>query len=242
LSQTVWLFEFWQKWINNLEIYVMSKIAINSAIFCYDDDTLKVLLSKENISTNTKWGILTGTLQNNESADDAAFRLMQEYGVGKNIFLRQLKTFIDPGRQDSDWRVTIGYYGLMNIEEYKTIFGISQCYKRWWKVTDIPDLLFNHNKILDFSLYQLSNIFRESAVFFELLPKEFTLSELTNLYKGIFGFEANESGFCKKIVQKRIIVSLIDKHRGTTIETERRYKFNARQYEKLAAEKYFFIF
>lgn len=220
----------------------MSEIAINSAVFCYDDGTLKVLLSKENICTNAKWGILTGTLQNNESADDAASRLMQEYGVGKNIFLRQLKTFIDPGQQGSDWKVTIGYYGLINIEEYKTIFGISQCYKRWWKVTDVPDLLFNHNKILDFSLYQLSNVIRESAVGFELLPKEFTLSELTNLYKEILGFEAIESGFCKKIVQKKVIVPFVDKQRGTKIETERRYKFNAREYEKLAMEKYFFIF
>lgn len=102
--------------------------------------------------------------------------------------------------------------------------------------------MFNHNKILDFSLYQLSTVFRESAVIFELLPKEFTLSELTNLYKEILGFEANESGFLKKIVQKKVIVPLVDKQRGTTIETERRYKFNAREYEKLAMEKHFLIF
>nr|WP_315247309.1 hypothetical protein [uncultured Flavobacterium sp.] len=100
--------------------------------------------------------------------------------------------------------------------------------------------MFNHNKILDFSLYQLSNVFRESAVGFELLPKEFTLSELTNLYKEILGIEANESGFCKKIVQKKVILPLVDKQTG--IESERRYKFNAREYEKLAMEKYFFIF
>ncbi len=33
----------------------MSEIATNSAVFCYDDDTLKVLLSKENICTNLLW-------------------------------------------------------------------------------------------------------------------------------------------------------------------------------------------
>lgn len=197
----------------------MSKTAINIAVICYDDSTLKVLLSKENICTNGKWGILTGTLQNNESADDAASRLMQEYGVGKNIFLRQLKTFIDPGQQGSDWKVTIGYYGLMNIEDYKTIFGISKCYKRWWKVTDVPDLLFNHNKILDFSLYQLSNVFRESAVGFELLPKEFTLSELTNLYKEILGIEANESGFCKKkLYRKKLYYLLLISKQGLNVK------------------------
>jgi hypothetical protein len=77
---------------------------------------------------------------------------------------------------------------------------------------------------------------------FELLPEEFTLSELTNLYREILGVEANESSFCKKIVKKKIIVPLVDEQKSTEIETERRYKFNVREYEKLAIEKKSVIF
>nr|WP_294932247.1 NUDIX hydrolase [uncultured Flavobacterium sp.] len=220
----------------------MIKIIIHCAIFCYDHGTLKVLLSNENISANTEWGILTGMLQNTESADDAAFRLAKEYGAEKNILLRQLKTFIDSGQQGSERNVTIGYYGLINIEEYKTMFGINKHYKRWWKVEDVPQLLPNHNKILDLSLHQVGNALRDSSMGFDLLPKEFTLSELTNLYKEILGFEINESSFCKKIVQKRVIVPLVDHQKSNPIETERFYKFNARGYEKLAMENVFFVF
>ncbi|UUF12511.1 MULTISPECIES: NUDIX hydrolase [Flavobacterium] len=220
----------------------MIKIAIECAIFCYDDGTLKVLLSKENNNANAKWGILSGMLKDNESADDTASRLAQEYGTGKYIFLRQLRTFINPDQQSSDRNVTIEYYALINIDNYRSNFGASPYYKRWWKVTDVPDLLFNHNKILDLSLHQIRNALRESAVGFELLPEEFTLSELTNLYKEILGIEANELIFSKKNVQKKIIVPLADEQKSGEIETERRYKFNVREYEKLAMERKYVIF
>lgn len=218
----------------------MIKIAIDCAIFCYDDGTFKVLLSKKNKHANAKWGILSGMLEDNESADNAASRLAQEYGAEKNIVLRQLRTFTDPNQQDSQRNITIGYYGLINIDKYKTVFGSSPYYKRWWKVTDIPDLLFNHKKIIDLSLYQIGNALRESAVGFELVPEEFTLSEFTNLYREILGVEADESSFCKKIVQKKIIVPVVDEQ--TSVDIERRYKFNVREYEKLAVEKKSVIF
>jgi 8-oxo-dGTP diphosphatase len=220
----------------------MIKIAIDCAIFCYDHGTLKVLLSKKSNYANAKWGIISGMLEDNESADDAASRLAQKYGAEKNIVLRQLRTFTDPNQQDSQRNITIGYYGLINIDKYKTIFGSSPSYKRWWKVTDVPDLLFNHKKIIDLSLYQIGNALRDSAVGFELLPEEFTLSELTNLYREILGVVANESSFCKKIVQKKIIVPVADEQTNAEIETERRYKFNVREYEKLAMEKNSVIF
>jgi 8-oxo-dGTP diphosphatase len=220
----------------------MIKIAIDCAVFCYDHGTLKVLLSKKSNYANAKWGILSGMLEDNESADDAASRLAQEYGAEKNILLRQLRTFTDPNQQDSQRDITIGYYGLINIDKYKTIFGSSPYYKRWWKVTDVPDLVFNHKKIIDLSLYQIGNALRESAVGFELVPEEFTLFELTNLYGEILGVETNESSFCKKIVQKKIIVPVVDEQTNAEIETEKRYKFNAKEYEKLAMEKNSVIF
>jgi len=220
----------------------MIKITINCALFCYDSGTLKVLLSKENNRVNAKWGILTGTLEVNESADDAASRLVQEYGGEKNIFIRQLRTFIDPGQQSADRNVIIEYYGLINIDKYKMFFGISKYYKRWWKVIDVPDLMLNHNEIIDLSLYQIGNALRESAIGFELLPAEFTLTELTNLYKEILDVEADEVRFCKKIVQKKIIIPVDSEPTATAIETQKRFKFNSREYEKLAIEKSAVIF
>jgi len=218
----------------------MIRITIECAIFCYDQGNLKVLLSKENNHASTRWGILTGMLENNESADNAAARLAQEYGAEKNILLRQLRTFIDPDLQGEKRNIAIGYYGLINIDQYKTTFGMSPSYKRWWKVADVPDLLLNHNKILDLSLYQIGNALRESAVGFELLPEEFTLTELTRLYKEIFDIKANEFSFCKKIVQKKIITPLLVQQ--TENETEMRYKFNVTKYDKLAVENFFLIF
>ena len=220
----------------------MNKIAIDCAVFCYDNGNLKVLLSKQNIESTSQWGILSGTLKNKETADEAALRVLGEFGAKKNIFLRQLKTFIDPGYSPEDRLVTIGYYALIDIAKYKANYENPLFYKEWHNVKDVPDLIFSHNKILDFSLYQLGNAVRGSSIGFDLLPKEFTLSELTNLYQEILGIETNEFSFCRKIVQKKVVVPLAEKHKAPVDESEIRYKFNSQVFDKLIQREFSFHF
>lgn len=217
-------------------------IAINCAVFCYDNGNLKVLLSKKRIDSTSKWGVLSGTLQNNETADEAALRVLGEFGAENYIFLRQLKTFIDADYDSADRVVTIGYYAVIDIANYKENFVNPVFQKKWHNAKDVPNLIFSHNKILDLSLYQLGTAVRGSSIGFDLLPKEFTLSELTNLYQEILDIDTNEFVFCRKIVQKKVVVPIEEKHKVPVDESEIRYKFNSQVFDKLIQKEFSFHF
>lgn len=220
----------------------MNKIVINCAVFCFDNGRLKVLLSKREMQAIYKWGVLARPLKKNQNADEAALGLLNEFGMKKHLFLRQLRVITDSSCKSADPVITIVYYALVTMEDYKRInLGTTDWYQKWWNVKDIPDLQFNHNKILDFSLYQLSNSICESPVGFDLLPKEFTLSELVNLYHEIVDKEIEESSFCKKMLQKRVILPLDDEQENMSCASRKLYKFNVKVYEKLIRKKLAFL-
>lgn len=220
----------------------MNKIVIDCAVFSYDNGCLKVLLSKNEIRANAQWGIITGELKNTENADETALRLLKESGIANKLFLKQFKTFAGPHRNLSEDVITIGYYALINMKDYKISYGATSLYQRWRNVKEVPELLFNHNKILDFSLYELSNYIRESAIGFELLPEFFTLSEMMNFYKEVLDTESSEWAFCEKIVHNKVVLPVENINQNLPSRSVGLYKFNAPVYKKLTSKEVFFRF
>lgn len=217
----------------------MTKVIIDCAVFTYDQGSLKVLLTKDEICVGGKWGILSGNLNGREDTVDAAQRILKRNGVEKNLLLREFRSFIETGHDTDTLTVTVAFYAVINIEDYKVNLGQVNLHRRWSKVQDITDLVFSHIKILDFALYQLSIAMRESPIGFYILPKQFTLSELTNLYEQILRVKMEESFLCKKIVQKRVIIPLSERKDRSTLKL---YKFNASMYEKLTSQNFAFNF
>ncbi len=128
-----------------------------------------------------KWGLLGGYLKKDESADDAAQRIVYELTTLDNIYLEQLKAFTNPNRVSERRVVTIGYYTLVNREDYNIKASLTVIEAKWYKISEIPDLIFDHNEILDFSLMQLRNRVRQAPIGFNLLPEKFTLLQLMHL-------------------------------------------------------------
>src|SRR5579862_6225625 len=71
-------------------------LTIDSAIFGYHQGTLKLLLVKNKIVTD--WCLPGGFVKREENLDDAADRITSERTGIKNLFLKQFKTFANPGR------------------------------------------------------------------------------------------------------------------------------------------------
>lgn len=101
---------------------------------------------------------------------------------------------------------TLRYYTVINIEEYRVKLGGVDLYQRWFKTTEIPDLIQNHNQILDYSLSQLETWVRQSPNDFKLLPEKFTISELMNFYQGILGVEIDKLRFRRKFLKEKILI------------------------------------
>jgi len=210
----------------------MNEVTIDCVVFGYDNGSLKVLLSKGNKGVGTKWGLISGVAKDAKKADETALDLLNEFGNFENVFLKQLTEGAGTNSQ------TLRYYTVINIEDYRVKFGVVDLYQRWFMITDVPDLIQDHNLILDYSLYQLEKCVRESPVDFNLLPEKFTISELMNFYKGILGIETDKDSFSRNFLKQKVVVPLKEKKENVSEKGDKLYKFNAAFFNKYASRDF----
>ncbi len=203
-------------------------ISVDCVIFGFDEGTLKVLLIEREKVPHSHLGghklKLPGSLiSENEDLDTSAIRTLQNLTGLENIYLKQYSVFGDPDRltprEDLEWLrktsgikvdrvVTIAYYSLIKISEStiteKTI---------WNPVYTLPELIFDHNKIIEEALENLRKEIRNRPLCFELLPKKFTLRQMQNIYESILNVNLDNRNFRKKMRHLDFVVPLLEKEK-----------------------------
>ncbi|MDY0990210.1 bifunctional nicotinamide mononucleotide adenylyltransferase/ADP-ribose pyrophosphatase [Flavobacterium sp. ACN2] len=218
-------------------------ITIDCVFFGFNKESLEVLLVQHaEGESKGKWGLLGGWLQIDESADNAAQRILQELTGLENIYLEQLKAFTNPQRVLERRVVTIGYYTLVNREDYNIKASLKVFEAKWFKINEIPELIFDHNEILDFSLLQLRNRVRQAPIGFNLLPEKFTLLQLMHLYEEILGIELDKSNFRRKVLHMKLLTALDEKQKDVSHRAAKLYKFDPEMYKKLTEKGFNFEF
>lgn len=222
---------------------VMDAFSIDCVVFGFDNGILEVLLVQhgEGISKG-KWALPGGWIKKTESADNAAHRLLGELTGLDNIYLEQLKAFGEPDRFPLRRVITIGYYALLKREDFNVKAGFTASDAKWYKINDIPDLIYDHNEILAFSIKQLRNRVRQAPVGFNLLPEKFTLLQLMHLYEEILGIEMDKSNFRRKILHMKLLLALNEKQQDVSHRAAKLYKFDPKIYEKLTQKGFNFEF
>ena len=151
----------------------MNAITIDCVIFGFDNGILEVLLVEH------AEGIRR--IKKKESIDDAAHRLLADLTGLDNIYLEQLKAFGEPNRFPLRRVITIGYYALIKKEDYNIKAGFTASDAKWYRINEIPNLIYDHNEILNYSLTHLRNRVRQAPIGFNLLPEKFTLLQFMHL-------------------------------------------------------------
>jgi 8-oxo-dGTP diphosphatase len=218
-------------------------MTIDCVIFGFNKASLEVLLVQHAEGESIgKWGLLGGYMKREESADDAAHRIVYELTSLDNIYLEQLKAFTNPDRVPERRVVTIGYYTLVNREDYNIKASLSVIEAKWYKIDMIPELIFDHSEILNFSLMQLRNRVRQAPIGFNLLPEKFTLLQLMHLYEEILGIELDKSNFRRKILHMKLLIELDEKQKAVSHRAAKLYKFDSNTYKKLTEKGFSFEF
>ncbi|WP_051205295.1 NUDIX hydrolase [Salinimicrobium xinjiangense] len=225
------------------EADAMESITIDCVIFGFQEGSLEVLLVKhaEGISKG-KWGLPGGWIKKKEGIDAAAYRLLRELTGLDEIFLEQLKAFGDPDRFPLYRVITIGYYALVKRENYRIKAGFTASEVGWFKMKDIPKLIYDHNEILNYSLGHLRNRIRQAPIGFNLLPEKFTLLELMHLYEEILGVEMDKPNFRRKILKMKLLRDLNEKQVGVSHRAAKLYSFDEEIYNRLTKRGFNFEF
>ena len=78
-------------------------VSVDCIIFGFDQGELKLLLLKRNFEPAMgKWSLMGGFVQDNESVDDAAKRVLKELTGLEDVFMEQVGTFGDIKRDPGE--------------------------------------------------------------------------------------------------------------------------------------------
>ena len=220
---------------------VINNVSIDCVIFGFENGVLEVLLIKRAIQpSESEWALPGGFILKNEDLNHAAERILKETSGVKNIFMEQLSVFGDVNRYPNGRVFTIGYYALVSPDKYILSPGTDTSEVKWFRLTDINNLPFDHNKIIDEALERLREKVRYHPIGFELLPKKFTLPKLQSLYESILDMKLDKRNFRKKLLKMNLLIKLDEKEKDNLRRAAYLYKFDKKSYNKLVKEGFSF--
>lgn len=177
--------------------YPHPAVTTDCVIFGFDGTRLQVLLIERGLEPyKGKWAFPGGFMKMDESAEQGAKReLMEETGM-KAEYMEQFHAFTDPDRDPRERVITIAYYALCKIQEVKG--GDDAAKAQWFSIDEIPQLAFDHDRILRHALSVLRERLHFRPIGFDLLPEKFTMKELQSLYEAILNVKFDRANFAKR--------------------------------------------
>jgi len=206
-------------------------LAVDCIIFGFDGKDLKLLLTQRSFEPEkNKWSLMGGFLEEKETLDEAANRILKKLTGLENIYLEQLYAFSKLDRDPAERTVSVSYFALIDIERYKK--QISQEYHtEWFLVNDKPKLVFDHDEMVRLAQKQLRYKAALQPLLFELLPEYFTISQLQNLYEGVYETTFDKRNFVRKLTSTGLLIKLEVKDKSGSRKGSFLYKLDKSQYK-----------
>jgi 8-oxo-dGTP diphosphatase len=222
--------------------YTKYLVAVDCIVFGYDifEKELKLLLVKRSFNPERgRWSLAGGFVEENESLDEAASRILRTHTGLDRIYLKQSYSYGKTDRDPGARVISTAYCALIAIRDInKELTETTEAH--WRSIADLPDLIFDHSIMVKRALADLQDQIKVKPVGFELLPDKFTLVQLQDLYEAIYQKKIDKRNFRKKILSMGIIEKLEEKEKETSKKGAYYYKFNKERYEKLEQNGFYF--
>jgi 8-oxo-dGTP diphosphatase len=214
--------------------YPRAALTVDCVVFGFDEGDLKVLLIERGLQPfKGRWALPGGFVRVDETLDAAARRELQEEAGLTDVFLEQLYTFGELDRDPRERVVSVGYYALVKLSEHQAKAATDAANARWFPVSSLPRLAFDHAEILSTAVGRLKSKVRYQPIGFELLPSKFTLSQLQHLYEAVLRTELDKRNFRKKVLSFGLLVPLKERQMLGRHRPAQLFRFDADKYEKL---------
>ncbi len=221
--------------------YERPALATDCVIFGFDGGELKLLLLKrEKEPFQNTWALPGGFVYMQETTEEAAKRLLSEKTGVHGVYIEQLFTFSETGRDPRERIVSVTYYALVNKSQVELLAGRDTVEASWFRVSEIPELGFDHREIVRMAVERLKGKVRYQPVGFELLDEKFTLSQLQVLYEAILGSSIDKRNFRKKILGMGLLEQLDEKEQNVARKAAFYYRFDNKAYAELTRKGFHF--
>ena len=215
-------------------------VAVDCIIFGFDGQELKLLLIKRNFPpAKGEWSLMGGFLKRDESLDNAAARVLFKLTGLQKVYLEQLYSYGEIDRDPGERVISAAYYALIKIDEYDEKL-LKKYNAKWFLINDFPNLIFDHNIMVNKALKRLKRKAQSQPIGFELLPEKFTIPQLQKLYETIFQKEFDKRNFRKKILGFQVLQKFDEKEKKSSKKGAYLYRFDQDKYNRLIENGYSF--
>jgi 8-oxo-dGTP diphosphatase len=196
--------------------YPRPSLAVDVALVAAAEGALRtVVVRRGEHPARGRWALPGGFVGPGESLDAAAARVLVEKTGLRGVFLEQLYTFGDPGRDPRTRVVSVAYYALVDAARLDA--AVSGDVARasivvpWEGETGGPvelaseggatlPLAFDHADILGMAVRRLRGKLDYTPIGFQLLPQAFTLLELQRVHETVLGRPLNKDSFRRRML------------------------------------------
>lgn len=230
--------------IPKMTIETSHSLSVDCVILGFNGSQLKVLLIDGKGSAPLR-KLPGGMILENETLPAASERILADMTGLSGIPMRQTTIYSDPNRvgdEDLEWInrnhgvesrrvVTVAYYALIKLTSSTIRHTISQG-AYWCSIDEVGPLMMDHNNILKDTLKLLKTEMVHSPIAFELLPRQFTIRALQDLYSAVLGVDIDKRNFRRKMLNSGLVVPTGKREVGVSHKPAEYFTFKSNEYNK----------
>jgi len=211
----------------NNPLYQNQGIHTVNAIFTVEKNTLKILLIKRsNAPFKDMWALVSGAIYNNETFEDGTAREIYEKTGLKNIITKKFNVYSKLDRSPKMRMIGIANICVINADGVEITKETKKTYDAsWYDVKKLPELGFDHNEIFLDALEYLKEQIYKTDIVKALLPHEFTMPMLQNIYEAVLNKNFDRRNFSKKILSLNLLKDLNKQEEVTGKKPAKLYSF-----------------
>ncbi|MEI8305810.1 MAG: NUDIX domain-containing protein [Chloroflexales bacterium] len=187
--------------------YDRPSVTVDVVIFTLIERELHVLLvQRKRWPYEGFWAIPGGFINMDESLEQAARRELEEETGVRDLYMEQLFTFGDVGRDPRTRVISVAYIALVRFDAQHLRVSDESHDVRWFPISALTrDIAFDHEQILAYAISRLRSKLEYTTLAFQLLPELFSILELKHIYEQILDEKLDKGNFYRKIKEAGLL-------------------------------------
>lgn len=196
------------------------RISVDPVLFTLMHSRLHVLLRRRSWEPFKGVLALPGAINPpGEQIEETMWRELRKLGFSRELWVEQLKTFdrpaqsiggvTVPGRDPRGRVISVAYFATLPPDmaaSRRQVDDFDGAEVGWFPLDDLPETAFDHDEIVQYALWRLRNKIQYAPVAFELLPEQFTLTNLQDVYESVLGTKLDKRNFRRKVLAGKVVV------------------------------------
>lgn len=206
-------------------------VTVDAVVFRLRGAALQVLLIRRGQEPFVgRWALPGGFVAMDETLEESVLReLEEETGLRARLW-GQVGAFGDPGRDPRGRTVSVAFLLIVGPDQDGAVRGADDAAEAAWHPVDrLPELAFDHGKILEAGLRRLRADLWRTPVGFWFLPPRFTLITLRQVHERVLGAALDAADFRRRAMAWGVLEECPEDQPRAVRQPEKSYRLRFRE-------------